>query len=188
MGRRTDTRQRIIDASLDTMRAKGFASSSISDIVKASRAPRGSVTFHFPGGKDEIAAEVVALRAHQLVAATQDAAANSETADEFLVQCFDRAADDFEQSGYLAGCPVVPIAIDRASASSSLARASADFFTAWRQAIRERLIDFDIELERAEGIAALAVFAIEGALVVARLERDREALATARDQVRRLVA
>ncbi len=187
MGQRTDTRDRIIDSALEAMREKGFASTTISDIVEASGAPRGSVTFHFSGGKDEIASEVIDRRAVQLIESIDGVAASSASAESFLRAYFDLVADEFAASGFLAGCPVAPIVVDRAAQSPGLGAESSHFFRAWRDALSSHLGEYGISDDRARSIAALAVCAIEGALVVCRADRTLDALTTARDELCALV-
>jgi TetR/AcrR family transcriptional regulator, lmrAB and yxaGH operons repressor len=186
MGQRTDTRERIIRSSLRSIREKGYASTSISDIVTASGAPRGSVTFHFRGGKDEIAKEVVGLRLTEMLAELD--ASSATYAVDFLTECIDRVADEFIASGYIEGCPVVPIAIDRSAESPELRVTSAEFFRAWRGAVSGHLAARGLEKAHAERVATLAVCAIEGALVISRTEQDVDTFAVIRDELRALLS
>lgn len=188
MGQRTDTRDRIIQASLRAMREKGYCSTAISDIVDASGAPRGSVTFHFKGGKDEIAREAIALRTSQVREAVQRVVDESTSAAELLETSIDRIGAEFAGSGFLAGCPVVPIAIERAAQSPELRQASADFFHVWRESLAHGLTAHGIHADRAARIATLAVTAAEGALAISRVERNLDAFAAIRDELRALVA
>lgn len=187
MGRRTDTRERIVRASLQQMRERGYAGTAISDIVTASGAPRGSITFHFPGGKDEIAREVIALRLSQIIGGIDASAANHASAAGFLSACFDAVAVDFAGSQFAAGCPVAPIALERSGPSSELTDACAAFFESWRGSIARHLTAYGVDPLRAERISALSVSAIEGALVISRTQGTVDALEAARDELRVLL-
>jgi len=61
------SRQRAVDATLLLLRRQGLAATGMNEIVRDSRAPRGSIYHHFPGGKDELVIE--ALRAGGAVVA-----------------------------------------------------------------------------------------------------------------------
>ncbi|MDH6573654.1 TetR/AcrR family transcriptional repressor of lmrAB and yxaGH operons [Streptomyces sp. SAI-117] len=187
MGRRTDTRDRIIQASMRGMRERGFGATAISDIVTASGAPRGSVTFHFPGGKDEIAREVVTLRTTQLLERLDATAAESDSAAGFMTACVDAIAAEFADSQFTAGCPVVPVCIERSAQSDQLRLASMAFFKAWRGAVAHHLAAHGVDGPRAERVATLAVSAIEGALVICRSERTVDALVAVREELRLLI-
>ena len=59
MPRRTDSKARMVVAARDLFREHGYVGTALSDVLEASDAPRGSVYFHFPGGKEELGTEVV---------------------------------------------------------------------------------------------------------------------------------
>src|SRR5205807_1704628 len=53
------TRERILDVSADLFRKQGMAGTGIKQILRGADAPFGSLYHHFPGGKDELAAETI---------------------------------------------------------------------------------------------------------------------------------
>ncbi|RVA74430.1 TetR/AcrR family transcriptional regulator, partial [Mesorhizobium sp. M7A.F.Ca.US.006.04.2.1] len=53
-----DTRTRILETTGLLLRQHGYHGTSLNDILSASGAPRGSLYFHFPGGKDQLVIEV----------------------------------------------------------------------------------------------------------------------------------
>ena len=53
------TRERILDVSADLFRRQGMAGTGIKQILRGADAPFGSLYHHFPGGKDELAAETI---------------------------------------------------------------------------------------------------------------------------------
>jgi TetR/AcrR family transcriptional regulator, lmrAB and yxaGH operons repressor len=62
-----DTRSRILRAALRLFRRHGYHGVGINDILAEAQAPKGSMYHHFPAGKEEIAAAVVALITHGLL-------------------------------------------------------------------------------------------------------------------------
>jgi AcrR family transcriptional regulator len=55
MAQRSDAKQKMVQAAKQLMRERGYNATAFSDVLKLSGAPRGSVYFHFPGGKAELA-------------------------------------------------------------------------------------------------------------------------------------
>src|SRR6266851_1688406 len=51
----------MIDAASRLLWRQGLHATGLNEILKESRAPRGSLYFHFPGGKEELATEAVVL-------------------------------------------------------------------------------------------------------------------------------
>ena len=60
------TRARMIEAAADAFERDGFAGAGLNAILEASDAPRGSLYFHFPGGKEELAIAAVDAAATRL--------------------------------------------------------------------------------------------------------------------------
>lgn len=59
MAARSDSKDRMITAARRLFREHGYTGTAMSDVIAESQAPRGSLYFHFPGGKEELATEVV---------------------------------------------------------------------------------------------------------------------------------
>src|SRR5262245_34700403 len=58
MGRKGDeTKARMIAATRDLLECGGYSAAGLNQIIAASGAPRGSLYFHFPGGKDQLITE-----------------------------------------------------------------------------------------------------------------------------------
>jgi TetR/AcrR family transcriptional repressor of lmrAB and yxaGH operons len=180
---RTNTRDRVIRSSLELMRRRGYAGTVISDIVNESRAPRGSVTFHFPGGKEEIAGEVVDLMTRDIVDQVDRVADHATTPAAVIRAHIGEIGKRLESSGWVAGCPVAPITVELADDSYRIRRACAHFFTMWQANLARRLADRGLDDTRAAQVAALTIYATEGALVVARAERTLDALNTVADEL-----
>ena len=53
------TRERIIEAGSALFRRQGYAGTGMKAIAAAAKAPFGSIYHFFPGGKDELSAEVI---------------------------------------------------------------------------------------------------------------------------------
>lgn len=171
-----DTRTRMVDTAARLLQYRGYYGTSLNDILSESAAPRGSLYFHFPGGKDELVIEAtratIALASQQLAQAL--AAGRTPGADVRLYA--DAAAEIMRQSDFTFGCPVAPVILDAAGDVSELAELCRQAFLDWTAAMRDRFVAAGIAARRAQSLATMALSAIEGALVVARAHRDETAL------------
>ena len=61
-----ETRARLLDATLDLVEAGGYSGAGLNQVIAASGAPRGSLYFHFPGGKDQLVGEALAAAGHEV--------------------------------------------------------------------------------------------------------------------------
>lgn len=176
MGGRADAaqagRQRMIEAAIALMRGTGLSGAGINEIVRASAAPKGSVYYHFPGGKPEIAAEALALYArrvgefmHEALSGRPDAAGKVRT----LFAAFARRS---EAGDYLASCAVGAVTLDLGAGDEPLRQMLAAALADWTDLVAAHF-DFG-DARRTRSFAGMVLTAIEGAYIRARAERSRQ--------------
>ncbi len=159
----TPTRERILYAAAELFRRQGYAGTGLNQIVAEAHAPFGSLYHHFPGGKQQLAEEVIRVGGaffQHLVTAVYDAEPNAEAAVRAV---FSGAAETLAATDFQDACPIATIALDVASTNDALRRAAAEVFEEWTTALTERLNDPD------HALAVLA--ALEGAFVLCRAQR-----------------
>src|ERR1700745_1265243 len=120
MPRKTDSKERMVAAARRLFREHGYLGTALSDVVTESAAPRGSIYFHFPGGKEELATEVTLLHVADRMADINRAAATTDTAAELIAAFIGRERDILVSSNYREGCAVAPIVIESTPASDVL--------------------------------------------------------------------
>src|SRR5688572_33233071 len=60
MAKVSSAREDMLAAAVELFRARGYAGVGVAELLEKSGAPRGSLYFHFPGGKEQVGAEAVA--------------------------------------------------------------------------------------------------------------------------------
>jgi TetR/AcrR family transcriptional repressor of lmrAB and yxaGH operons len=180
------TRKKLVDAAGALLRRRGYHATGLSDIVAESGAPRGSLYFYFPGGKDELACEALEASTAEwrarVDAATRDAP-DLGTAIEATAQLL---ADELESSGWDNGCPVAAVALE---STSEPVRATVEaHFASWLDAVAARLVDFGIAPAAARQLAIVALSAFEGALLLARVTRSRAPLVAVGQAMKGMIA
>ena len=95
------TRDRMLATTAELLRCQGYHATGLLQILEQSRTPRGSLYFHFPGGKDELA--VAALRqaaaSWRAVLSAVLSAAPGDLAGDLARVC-ELLAAELESSGY----------------------------------------------------------------------------------------
>lgn len=173
-GERTPTRERILFATAELFRRQGYSGTGLKQIVAAAEAPFGSLYHHFPGGKGQLAEEVIhggGAFFGALVEAVYDAGGPERPVGESIGAVFAGAAQTLEATDFQDACPIATIALEVASTDDALRRATAEVFERWTSALTERLGERDV---------ALAVIAaLEGAFVLCRAGRTTEPMRAA---------
>ncbi|MCW2876897.1 MAG: putative transcriptional regulator, TetR family [Sphaerisporangium sp.] len=167
-----DTRTRLLDATLELIESGGYFGAGLNQVVAASGAPRGSLYYHFPDGKDQLVSESV-TRAGQDIAAMITRLEAFDTAD-LLIQLLDLLGDRLEQSEWRKGCPVATVALELAASNDAVQKVCSAAYTSWEAALHDRLIS-DGHPD-AEDLATTVLALIEGGLLLARTHRSRQPL------------
>ena len=180
------TREHMIETTASLVHRRGFYGTSLNEILTESGAPRGSLYYHFPGGKEELVLEATRQGVASVTQLLKEAlAGSSEPADG--VQAFvEAAAHVLRDSGYVFGCPVAPIVLDSPE-SSALAEVCQEAFEEWQQVLVEGLGSAGIERGRTESLATMIVCGLEGGLILARARRDTAPLDAVADEFASMV-
>jgi len=177
---RTPTRERILYAAAELFRRHGYAGTGLNRVVAQADAPFGSLYHHFPGGKQQLAEEVIHAGGaffQALVTAVYD---TESTPEDSVRAVFAGAAETLENSGYQDACPIATIALDIASSNEPLRLATQAVFDRWITALADRLGNED---------HALAVLcALEGAFVLCRAGRTTAPMRAAGEMAAALVS
>jgi len=84
--------------------------------------------------------------------------------------------EDFLSDEYRAGCPVAASVVDCSAANPTVRQAASDAFAVWQDAVATALRGMHVPYRRARSLATLMIGALEGAILIARAERDPRAL------------
>jgi AcrR family transcriptional regulator len=173
------TRERILFATAELFRRQGYNGTGLKQVVAEADAPFGSLYHHFPGGKTELAEQVIGMAGaffQALVTAVYDEESSAEASVRAV---FLGAAETLEATDYEDACPIETVALEVASTDERLRRATAAVFEQWTVALTERLGD------RAQALAIIA--ALEGAFVLSRAARSTEPMLAAGEMAAGLV-
>lgn len=180
------TRTRMIETTAGLVHRRGFHGTSLNEILEQSGAPRGSLYYHFPGGKEELVLEAtregVAVITQVLSEILTEAADPADGVRAF----FGAAAGELRNSGYVFGCPVAPIVLDSPE-SSALAEVCREALEEWQRVLVEGLDSAGIEHGRAESLATVIICGLEGGLLLARARRDTAPLETVAEELTSMV-
>lgn len=172
MARRSDSRQKMIDAAQSLIRERGLAATAISDVIERSGAPKGSVYFHFPGGKAELALEAAAAHARDQVRLLDDLAADSASPTDLIQRYVDAGRAGMSASDYSRGCGIAPLVIEGRDETDELARASRQGFAEMTDRASHHFVALGVDRARARALAEAMVAGVEGAMITSRALRS----------------
>ena len=173
MAPRSDAKQRMVRAAEQLIRERGYHATAISDILERSAAPRGSVYFHFPGGKAQLAVEAGEAHAHQQVAHIDEAAGQADSAAGLIGAYLDLGRDGMVASGYSRGCGIAPLVTEATpDEPDDLGAVGGRGFAAMADRLAFHFVEFGLDRASASQLADAVLAGVEGALITARARRS----------------
>jgi TetR/AcrR family transcriptional repressor of lmrAB and yxaGH operons len=161
------------------LQRQGYHGTGLNQIVAESDSPKGSIYFHFPGGKEQLAGEALDLSGR--VVADQLLAHAASTTVATLDAYVRTVGERLERSGFRDGCPIATVALEIAPTSPTLSTACSASFDRLIDLIAELLVADGFDADEAHHRATLLYAVFQGALVLAKGRGSVEPL----DEMRR---
>jgi AcrR family transcriptional regulator len=169
----------------EVLRERGAAGVTIDEVLARSGAPRGSVYYHFPEGRNQILTEALQYAGELL---TEVIAEASNRGGLYLVRQFVEFWEDLlVESDFTAGCPVVAAAIGAADDEPQLTSVAGSIFRRWRDALTGAFVSDGFDEPCAASLAITCIASLEGAVVLCRSTRSVDPLRDVADQVEFLI-
>jgi AcrR family transcriptional regulator len=174
-----DTRARIQGAAAVLFRRHGYSATGLKRIAAEADAPFGSIYHFFPGGKQQLAEDMIRTSGTEygrMVLALLDSVPDPV---ESLVHAFEAAADDLAAADYADACPIGTVALEVASSNEVLRVATAEVFEEWVGMATRWFGRWVAEPRTAQSLAYSMVMMLEGAFMLSRAARDPEPMRVA---------
>ena len=179
------TKASLVEAAGRLFRSRGYHGVGVSAVVADAGAPAGSLYFHFPGGKQQLAAAAVALAGERVSGALRASA--GEEPRVALHSYLRGLGEELERSGWECGCPIATVTLDVASASTEVRSSCAEAYGSWRDALADGLLEAGVDARAADERATTILAATQGALILARAWQTTEPLEVVASQLESLV-
>jgi TetR/AcrR family transcriptional repressor of lmrAB and yxaGH operons len=176
-------RQRVVEAAGQMLRSRGYAEASLRDIVEAAQAPWGSLQHYFPGGKQQLAIEAMALGQAEVSGFIDSAFARTRSAEGALNWFFDSSCRLLEETDYEFGCPVCTVALERSGFGDEVAQAAAAALEEWVEHLAAGFRADGIAPRASDRLATGVLSQYEGALLMSRSTQSLDAMRTAKKLV-----
>jgi TetR/AcrR family transcriptional repressor of lmrAB and yxaGH operons len=162
------TRHRMVVGATRLLAERGLQETSFAEVLELTGTPRGSIYYHFPGGKDELIASAVDLagsHAMGLIDTFEGLDAAQVTSRFVGMWRSVLVASDFR-----AGCSVLAVTIS--TDSPDLLSHVSNVFRTWRTRLAELLAAGGLTADAAARFSALLIASTEGAVVLSRAEKS----------------
>lgn len=170
------TRDRLVETAAYLFHRRGYHGVGISEILKLSKAPKGVLYHHFPGGKPELAEAAIDFAADVFAAQIEDLGSECQSRQEFIEALGVLTVADLEATKFKAGCPLATIALETAPDDARLSEACQRGFALWIDTITQHLGRLGSVQSKPE--AEFILSSLEGAMAIARTRKDADIVLT----------
>lgn len=178
---------RLVEAMGASLQEHGYRATSTTQILAETGISRGSLYFHFPGGKEALATTALLASGGRVTAWINSEFSQASDAVAAACQLIDGFAAGLSATNFRKGCPVALCALEAGEQEPALSEAVRTVYADWQRAIEEGLSSHGVEAGAAAEIAQLALIQIEGALLLARSARSLHPLNVAKTALIRAI-
>jgi TetR/AcrR family transcriptional repressor of lmrAB and yxaGH operons len=187
VGEDGSARARFIETMAQLLERQGYYGTGLNEVVQQSGAPKGSLYYYFPGGKEELAAEAIADRGRRVADTIRSELARVEDPVEAIHGVIAMMGRNMAASGWCTGGPITSVALETSISNQRLRDACGGAYAAWEAAFSEKIAASGCPQERADRLATVITAAMEGAIILARVRRCPDALNRVASEIRVLL-
>jgi TetR/AcrR family transcriptional repressor of lmrAB and yxaGH operons len=184
MSKNADTKTRLIQTTAELIRRKGYFGTGVTEILRLSGVPKGSLYHHFPHGKDELVKESLIYSAKNFQTEMTEVTQNCSNHKEKFSAIINHYIDVLEQSDYVRSCPIATVALEIATEQDELSQVCNNIFTNLTRHLSTYFTESNKEEALYKGEVALSL--IEGGLLLAKVKRNTSPLKTVEKELHAL--
>ncbi|MDQ0926134.1 TetR/AcrR family transcriptional repressor of lmrAB and yxaGH operons [Bacillus atrophaeus] len=171
-----DSREKILSAATRLFQLQGYYGTGLNQIIKESGAPKGSLYYHFPEGKEQLAIEAVnQMNEYVRLKITESLEKCSDSA-EGIQSFLKELSCQFTCPENIEGLPVGLLAAETSLKSEFLRHACDQAYETWENAFAEKLQQSGFCENKAKEISTVINSMIEGGIILSITRKDSKPL------------
>ena len=174
MSKAAKHRDTLVETAMRLFRRQGYASSGLQQILRESGAPKGSLYYYFPNGKESLGEAAVELAGTLIKTMLEDLAKKHRTPESFVKGYCTQMALWMEESDFGSGCPIATTVLETTPQSHAISKAASVAIESWIDVIAGVYERAEAPRRKAREHAELIVAAVQGSLILARLRQSKK--------------
>lgn len=172
------------------MRKKGFHATGLSEIIRESGVPKGSVYHHYPDGKLGLAVASISKVNDRVVQYLEALAEKAERDPIRAISLFcDYYATEMMKGDdkFQRGCPLATVTLEAAATVDEIQDVCNDGFSRMTALFSGLIREAGVPEIEADELASMTISGIEGALILCRAQRDVAPLRIAERHISQMI-
>ena len=184
----SNAREQILRTTCDLLEKQGYHGTGLNEIVRESGAPKGSLYYYFPAGKEQITAEAVLQSGQAVSERIRHGLAASKSAPTAIHDFILLIAENVERSGFAAGSPLTAVAMETATTSERINLACREAYGMLQAAFKQKLLESGFSSSKADELATFITASVEGGIILSRVSHTADPLRLVARQLKMLLS
>jgi TetR/AcrR family transcriptional repressor of lmrAB and yxaGH operons len=176
----------MLETTITLLELQGYHATGLNQIVAESATPKGSIYFHFPGGKEHLVAEAILLAGEQIRMKVEKELRKHTDLGDAVKAFVSVIACDLKDSEFRRGCPVAGVAMEASATNERLRSVCEQVYDSWFQLVKQRFIEDGYSTEEANSWTLFIWSSVEGGLLLSRSRRSTQPLEVVANQLQKL--
>jgi TetR/AcrR family transcriptional repressor of lmrAB and yxaGH operons len=187
MNTKTDSRERIIETASNLFQTKGFHATGLNEIIKESGAPKGSLYYYFPNGKEELGVAAVEFAGKSIQQKIKAGLNRQKDPVLAIREVIREMVNALEQDGKLKNTSLSLVALETYLSSELLRTACSKSFSTLEEIYAKKLIESGFPEKQAKELGTVIQSIMEGAILLSVTHRNTTPLTAAARQIQILI-
>ncbi|WP_316863499.1 TetR/AcrR family transcriptional regulator [uncultured Cohaesibacter sp.] len=179
------TYKKLVVTAAGLFRKRGFSATGVSDILRQANLPKGSLYYHFPGGKKDLAIEAAKWSAQQVNSLIDEVFSETrEQGGDFIdaaIRFCERVVEVYHAEGEWSFSSISTILLEGSDEDLEFSELARELYASHKVKIIEQGEAYGLSEEEAFWIGHKMMLFLEGGWLVSRVTGDTESLCFAVD-------
>ena len=187
MNQKSDAKEKILKTAARLFQRQGYHATGLSQIIAESGAPKGSLYYYFPNGKEELAVAAIEYTRDTNAQRLRTALARFDDPIRAFQSIMQDAAVDMHDVKDIVSCTISLLALENALCSEPLRLACKSTYDAFRKVFIDKLGQCGFDPEQAYRLGGTVQMLIDGAFIRSLAEKNTQALLDVADMIPQLL-
>ncbi|MDF2857896.1 MAG: TetR family transcriptional regulator [Neobacillus sp.] len=161
-----NSKDKLIKTASRLFQLQGYHATGLNQITKESGAPKGSLYYHFPNGKEQLAIESVRLTANFVSEQIVEGLNKTQDPAKAIQNLIEDMAKQFQREARKGGIPIASVALETALISEPLREVCQSAYANFQALFTQKLVQAGFEESRAKDMGVVINSMIEGAFLI----------------------
>lgn len=172
MTAKTDSQEKIVKAASRLFQIKGYSATGLNEILRESGAPKGSLYYYFPNGKEELALAAIDLASRTMQEKVKTGLAMHRDPIQAISRVIEDMVSALKEDGKLQSMSLSMLALETGQTSEMLRDACASSFEKMENLYKKKLIENGFSKQKASELGVVLQSMIEGAITISVTKKD----------------